>query len=157
MNALRHKSRNGGFTLIEIMVVVIVLGILAAVVIPNLVGRTDEARVAKARSDISEISALLEQFRIDMRRYPTEDEGLAALREPPSSDDAENWKGPYTKKPIPNDPWGRPYRYNNPAPNGTDSYGVESLGSDGESGGESFAKDINSWTNYDEQEQPGQK
>jgi len=138
--------------LIEIMVVVIVLGVLAAVVIPNLIGRTDEAKVAKARSDISEVSTLLEHYRLDMRRYPTEEEGLDVLRNAPSSDDSNLWKGPYTRKPVPNDPWGRPYKYYSPCPNGVDEYGVESLGSDGEPGGTGYAEDINSWTNYGEKQ-----
>lgn len=141
------------FTLVEIMVVVIVLGILAAIVIPNITGRTDDARVAKAQADISQFNMLIENYRLDMRRYPDESEGLDVLRNPPESDDANLWKGPYTKKAIPKDPWGNPYVYYCPAPNGIDAFGIESLGADGQTGGEGFARDINSWSNYDEKEE----
>lgn len=150
------KHRRSGFTLIEIMVVVIVLGVLAALVIPNLVGKTDEARVSKAQSDISGMVTMLEAFRLDMRRYPTEEEGLTVLREPPSSEDANLWKGPYTKKPVPADPWGKPYVYSSPAPDEQSEFGIESLGADGQPGGEGANKDINSWSNYDEPQQQGQ-
>lgn len=147
----RRASR--GFTLIEIMVVVIVLGILAAVVIPNLVGKTDDARVSRAQADISSIVTMIEAFKLDMRRYPDEEEGLDVLRNPPHSDDANLWKGPYAKKPIPNDPWGRPYLYHQPAPDDVSEYGVESLGADGQPGGDGYAKDVTSWSNYDEKEE----
>lgn len=154
MKTIRSARRpRRGFTLVEIMVVVIVLGILAAIVIPNLVGKTDDARVSRAQSDISNITTMLEAFKLDMRRYPTEEEGLDILRNPPTGDDANLWKGPYTKKPIPNDPWGHPYMYSSPAPDDINEYGVESLGSDGQPGGEGYAKDINSWSNYDEKEE----
>lgn len=155
MNKRTRKSgrESRGFTLIEIMVVVIVLGVLAAIVIPNLVGKTDDARVSRAQADISSVVTMIEAFKLDMRRYPDEEEGLAVLREPPDSDDANLWKGPYAKKPIPNDPWGRPYNYYNPAPDDVGEFGVESTGSDGQPGGEGYAKDINSWSNYDEKEE----
>ncbi len=153
MKALSMKSGLGrserrGFTLIEIMVVVIVLGVLAAIVIPNLIGRTDDARVTKAQSDISALASQIEMFRLDMRRYPTEEEGLTVLRKEPTGEDAKLWKGPYAKKDIPNDPWGQPYKYYSPAPNEEeDEYGIESLGSDGQPGGKGHAQDLNSWTN----------
>ena len=147
---LGRRTRRGGFTLVEIMVVVIVLGILAAVVIPNLTGRTDDARVAKARSDVSELATVLEQFRLDMRRYPSQIEGLGVLRSPPNSEDGGLWKGPYVRKPVPRDPWGNEYRYSSPAPNGIDEYGIESFGSDGQAGGSGYATDINTWSNYED-------
>ena len=152
MKRINGNRNRLGFTLIEIMVVVIVLAILAAVVVPNLAGRTDEARVARARSDIADLTTLLEGFRLDMRRYPYEEEGLAILREPPNTEDADFWKGPYSRRPIPLDPWGRPYMFVAPAPNGIDEYGVQSLGRDGEVGGVGYDKDISSWTNYEEEE-----
>lgn len=144
-----RRSRSG-FTLIEIMVVVIVLGILAAIVIPNLAGKTDEARVAKAKSDISDLTGLVEAFRLDMRRYPTQEEGLDVLRVPPNSEDADKWHGPYLRKDVPKDPWGQPYIYSSPAANGVDEYGIESLGRDKVVGGEGLDADINSWTNNEE-------
>lgn len=151
MRILRIARR--GFTLIEIMVVVIVLGILAAVVIPNFVGQTDEARVAKARSDISNFTTMIEQFRLHMRRYPFADEGLDVLRNPPNSQDANNWKGPYLRKAVPKDPWGNAYVYMEPAPNGIDPYGVVSYGADGAPGGEDLNRDITSWEDYEDSEQ----
>lgn len=152
MNTIKRTIKRRGFTLIEIMVVVIVLGILAAVVVQNLAGSTDDARISKARSDISSLQTLVEAFRLHMRRYPTEDEGLGILREEPDSDDANLWKGPYTNRPIPNDPWGNPYQFYAPAPNGIDPYGIESMAADGQYGGEGVNKDINSWTNYEDEE-----
>jgi general secretion pathway protein G len=140
----------GAFTLIEIMVVVVVIAILAAVVIPNIGKAPDQARVAKARSEISSFTTMIESFRLNMRRLPTQEEGLDVLRNPPTSDDVNLWKGPYSPRPIPLDPWGEPYHYYNPAPNGLDEFGVESYGSDRAPGGVDFAKDINSWSNYDE-------
>lgn len=150
MTTQQIRRARRGFTLIEIMVVVIVLGILAAVVIPNFVGQTDEARVAKARSDITTLSTTIEQFRLHMRRYPYQDEGLDVLRTPPNSEDANNWKGPYLTKNVPKDPWGNPYIYSEPAANGIDPYGITSYGSDGAPGGEGIDQDINSWEDYEE-------
>lgn len=147
---IRPFNRRHGFTLIEIMVVVVVLGILAAIVIPNITGKTDEASVARAQADIANLKTALESFRLNMRRYPTEEEGLDVLRNRPSGDDADLWKGPYITKSIPRDPWRNPYHYYQPAPNDIDGCGIESMGADGQPGGDGFNKDINSWSNYDE-------
>jgi len=150
---MRRKTQDRrGFTLVEIMVVIIVLTILAAAIIPNLTGRTDDARVARARSDVANLETALEQFRLDMGRYPTTEEGLEALRQPPQSDDAYKWKGPYIKKPVPLDPWGHPYVYVCPGVENPDSYDLESYGADGQDGGEGYNRDIESWTNYDDQQ-----
>lgn len=148
---MRIQKTKRGFTLIEIMVVVIVLSILAAVIIPNFASKPDEAKAAKARSDVSTIYTLLEHFRLDMGRYPTEDEGLEVLRRPPDASDASRWKGPYATKDIPKDPWGNAYKYYAPCPNGIDGCGVESLGKDNQTGGAGFDTDINSWTNEGEE------
>ena len=142
--------RRRGFTLIEIMVVVVVLGILATFIITSVAGKDEQARVAKARSDVKMLTTLLENFRLDMRRYPSEEEGLDSLRTAPAGDDADRWRGPYSRSPIPEDPWGEPYHYLTPAPNGIDPFGIESYGSDKAPGGEGFNQDINSWTNYKE-------
>lgn len=146
---LRISRTRRGFTLVEIMVVVVVLGILAAVIIPNLFGNTDKALVARARADISTICTMVNAFRLDMRRVPTQDEGMAVLRTAPSSEDANLWKGPYAQKDIPMDPWGSAYQYYAPSPTGVDEFGVTSYGADKAPGGEGYAKDINSWEDYD--------
>ena len=144
-----RELRRRGFTLVEIMVVVIVLAILAAVVLPNVTGRTDEAKVAKSQADLALFGNLIESFKLDMGRYPTEEEGLEVMRTPPSTEDAERWRGPYSNRPIPKDPWKREYHYLSPAPDGITEYGIESYGADGEPGGEGFDRDLNTWEEYD--------
>ena len=129
------------FTLIELLVVILILSILAALIIPRLVGRTSDAKIAKARSDIATISSLLQQYRMDNDRYPTTEQGLAALRVRPP--DAPNWKGPYTTKDVPLDPWGNPYVYQTPGPDGQD-FLITSYGADGAPGGDGDAADITS-------------
>jgi len=148
----KMNRRRAGFTLIEIMVVVIVLGILAAIIIPNFAGKTDEARVVKAKTDLSDLTAVLEAFRLDLRRYPTEEEGLKVLRVAPKGDDGKLWKGPYLTRAMPKDPWGNAYKYYCPAPTSSDPYGIECLGSDGKPGGTGLAADIQSWSS-DEKKQ----
>jgi general secretion pathway protein G len=132
------------------MVVIVVLTILAAAVIPNLMGRTDDAKVARARSDVENLCTALESFKFDMQRYPTTEEGLMALRQPPQTDEAARWKGPYIRKDPPNDPWGTPYVYQSPGIENPDGYDLESYGADGQDGGEQYARDIESWTNYEQ-------
>lgn len=134
------NRRRRGFTLIELLVVILILAILAALIVPRVVGRTSEAKVAKAQSDIATLSGLIQQFRLDTGRYPSTEEGLQALRVPPA--DVQAWKGPYTTKEIPNDPWGNPYYYEYPGQAGDDSYLIMSFGSDGSEGGEGEAADI---------------
>lgn len=149
------RIKRRGFTLIEIMVVIVVLTILAAAVIPNLTGRTDEAKVARAQSDIANLSTALEQFKLDLGRYPTSEEGLEALVNPPMEDEMERWKGPYLRKrTIPLDPWRNPYVYVSPGIENPDSYDLESYGSDGQDGetGDSYTRDVESWTVYDQPE-----
>jgi general secretion pathway protein G len=152
---IRAPARRHGFTLIEIMVVVIILTILAGAVVTLVTGRTDDARVARARSDVANLETALEQFKLDMMRYPTSEEGLAVLREQPQSEDTHRWKGPYLRKPVPLDPWGNVYRYVSPGVENPESYDLESYGADGQDGGEGYARDIESWTNYDEAEPVG--
>lgn len=116
----RKNTRLGskGFTLIELMLVVIIIGVLAAMVMPRLVGRSDEARAATAKADInSNINLALDMFELDNGRYPTTEEGLQALRANPSS--LPNWKGPYLKK-DPKDPWGKAYLYRYPGSQNND-------------------------------------
>lgn len=135
-----HRSRRA-FTLIEMLVVILILAILAALIIPRLVGRTSDAKIAKAKSDIATLSSLLQQYRLDSDRYPTTEEGLNALRVRPSS--ARGWKGPYTTKDISLDPWNNPYVYQSPGPDGQD-FLVTCYGADGAPGGEGDAADVTS-------------
>ena len=133
-----------GFTLIEIMVVVAILGILAALVVPKIMGRPDEARIVAAKQDIAAIKQALNLYRLDNMRYPTTEQGLQALVERPTSGPIPaNWKsGGYLER-LPKDPWGAPYQYLSPGVRGeTDIF---SLGADGATGGEGNDADIGSW------------
>ncbi|MBC8138950.1 MAG: type II secretion system major pseudopilin GspG [Fibrella sp.] len=135
------KRTQGAFTLIEMLVVVLILAILAALIVPRVVGRTSDAKRAKAASDIATLSSLLQQYRVDNDSFPTTEDGLNALRVQPSG--AANWRGPYTSKSIPADPWGNEYSFEAPGPDGQD-YVIISYGADGAPGGESDNADISS-------------
>lgn len=137
---LNLRSRRRGFTLVELIVVMLILAILAALVVPRLVGRTGDAKRSKAASDLAQLSSLLQQFQVDTGRFPSSEEGLEALRSQPA--DVQNWKGPYTMKPIPPDPWGNDYYYEWPGQSGEGSFVLASFGSDGAEGGEGEAADI---------------
>ena len=131
-----------GFTLIELMVVLVIIGVLAALIVPNVLERTDDARMTAARTDITNIMQALKLYRLDNQRYPTPEQGLQALvAKPTSGPIPSNWK-PYLEK-LPNDPWGRPYQYLNPGIKG--AVDVMSFGADGQSGGEGKDSDIGSW------------
>ena len=131
-----------GFTLIELMVVLVIIGVLAALIVPNVLERTDDARMTAARTDITNIMQALKLYRLDNQRYPTSEQGLQALvAKPASGPIPSNWK-PYLEK-LPNDPWGRPYQYLNPGIKG--AVDVMSFGADGQSGGEGKDSDIGSW------------
>ena len=136
----RFRSRRA-FTLIEMLVVILILSILAALIIPRLVSRTGDAKIAAAKSDIATLTSLLQQYRVDNDKYPTTEDGLQALRVQPS--DASGWKGPYLPKDIPSDPWGNPYVYQSPGANGQD-FTIVSYGSDGAPGGDGDSADITS-------------
>jgi general secretion pathway protein G len=138
------KILSRGFTLIEVMIVVVILGILAVAVIPKLLDRPDEARVIAAQSDIRVILQQLKLYKLDNGAYPTTDQGLQALVVKPTTNPTPgNWKqGGYLEK-LPNDPWKRPYQYLNPGVKG--EIDVFSLGSDGQAGGEGNNADIGSW------------
>ena len=134
----------GGFTLLEVMVVVVILGILAALVVPQIIGRPDEARVIAARQDIATLMQALKLYRLDNQRYPTTEQGLQALTaRPESAPIPPNWKaGGYVQR-LPRDPWGNAYQYLNPGVHG--EIDVFSLGADGAAGGEGNDADIGSW------------
>jgi len=141
-----RRGKVRGFTLIEIMVVVVIIGILAAWLMPQLVGRADQARVARAKLDIKTLSVTLDLFKVDNGYYPSTEEGLKALVEKPAS--ASHWpEGGYLKglKSLPKDPWGRPYEYVSPGEGGL-PYEVVCYGADGKPGGDGFAADISSAT-----------
>ncbi|WP_034765425.1 type II secretion system major pseudopilin GspG [Chrysiogenes arsenatis] len=133
-----------GFTLIEIMVVVIILGVLATFVVPKILDRPDQARVTKAQADIKAIEAALKLYRLDNGFYPTTEQGLVALvRKPEISPLPRNWKsgGYLDRREEPKDPWGNPFAYRSPAEDGRD-YEITSYGADGELGGEGVNADI---------------
>jgi general secretion pathway protein G len=131
-----------GFTLIELMVVVVIIGVLAAVILPNVIGRDDDARVAVAKTDVNNIMQALKLYKLDNQGFPTGEQGLPALSSRPTAGPAPaNWKG-YIEK-LPNDPWGKPYQYLNPGIKG--EVDVMSFGADGVAGGEGKNADIGSW------------
>ncbi|MFH1854075.1 MAG: type II secretion system major pseudopilin GspG [Candidatus Omnitrophota bacterium] len=133
-------NKKRGFTLIELMLVVIIIGVLVSMVAPRLVGRSEEARVSAAKADIhANISVALDLFELDNGKYPTTEEGLEALRVKPDS--AINWKGPYLKR-EPQDPWGNPYVYSCPGEHNPPDYDLYSYGSDGREGG---GDDVVNW------------
>ncbi len=134
------RRRAPGFTLIEVMLVVVILGILAAVVLPRLVGRTEQARLAAAQQQIESLSIALEAYYLDNGKFPTTADGLPVLRVRPVT--AANWKGPYLKKDAPPDPWGQPYVYVAPGLH-NDDYDLSSPGPDGKEG---TPDDITNWT-----------
>ena len=138
----RRLSRQRGFTLIELMVVLAIIGILAALVVPNVLNRADDARITAARTDVANLMQALKLYKLDNRNYPTPEQGLQALVVKPTSGPAPaNWK-PYIDK-LPTDPWGRPYQYLSPGLKG--EVDVLSLGADGQAGGEGNNADIGSW------------
>lgn len=136
------RLRQAGFTLIELMVVLVIIGVLAALIVPNVLDRADDARVTAARTDIGNLMQALKLYKLDNQRYPTGEQGLDALIHKPSTSPVPaNWR-PYVEK-LPNDPWGRPYQYANPGVKG--EIDVFSLGADGQPGGEGVNADIGSW------------
>ncbi len=138
---IRNKPGERGFTLVEIMIVVIIIGLMAAWVAPKLFGKLSTAKLGAAKHQIELFGTALDAFRLDTGRYPTTEEGLKALREKPSG--VENWSGPYLPKEIPLDPWKRPYIYKSPGDHG--DYDLISYGLDGVEGGEGENQDVVSW------------
>lgn len=136
------SKRQHGFTLIEVMIVIVILGILAALVVPKVMGRPDEARVVAAKQDIATIMQALKLYKLDNRRYPSIDQGLDALvKKPTAAPVPDNWKSYLERLPL--DPWGGAYQFLNPGLNG--EVDVMSYGADGKPGGTGFDADIGSW------------
>ncbi|MCY0389185.1 type II secretion system major pseudopilin GspG [Robbsia sp. Bb-Pol-6] len=138
------QTRGRGFTLIEVMVVIAIIGILAALIVPKIMSRPDQARRVAATQDIATVMQALKLYRLDNGRYPTTDQGLRALVEKPGTEPVpNNWKdGGYVER-LPSDPWGNPYQYLNPGVHG--EVDVFSYGADGKAGGEGNDADIGSW------------
>ena len=141
LTPLRRRIQ-AGFTLIELMVVLVIIGVLAALIVPNVLDRADDARATAAKTDVNNLVQALKLYRLDNQRYPTAEQGLQALiAKPGTAPVPGNWK-PYLEK-LPNGPWGRPYQYLNPGIKG--EIDVMSFGADGQSGGEGKDADIGSW------------
>jgi general secretion pathway protein G len=141
----RSTRRQAGITLIEMLVVVTIIALFAALVAPRMLRRTDTARVTAARAQINSFMTALGAYKLDTGVFPSTDQGLQALRSRPSN--VHNWQGPYLPQEIPNDPWGRPYLYRYPSEQG-DEPEIISLGADGQPGGEDINADIVSWKSY---------
>lgn len=140
---MHRYLKQRGFTLLEILVVVVILGILASLVLPNFLGRTDQARNIAAKHDIQTLVGVLKLYKLDNGFYPSTAQGLQALVTKPDSDPLpRNWKQPYIEQ-LPKDPWDRPYQYLNPGVHG--AIDVFTLGADGESGGSDSNADIGNW------------
>lgn len=136
----QFARKQSGFTLIEIMVVVIIIGLLSAMILPNIFGNQIKAFRVKTKSDISGISQAMGMYRLDNFTYPSTSEGLNALSINPGK---PNWAGPYLK--VPKDPWGNPYQYQYPGTHNPDSFDLMSFGPDGVAGGEKDNADIGNW------------
>jgi general secretion pathway protein G len=140
----RKPNKYGGFTLIEVMIVIVILGVLAAVIVPNVIGRAHDARVAAAKQDVATLSQALAMYRLDNARVPSAEQGLKALVEKPTlAPLPNNWRtGGYIQR-LPNDPWGNPYQYANPGLRG--EIDVFSFGADGKAGGDGEGTDLGTW------------
>ena len=137
-----ERSRQRGFTLIELMVVVIIIGLLAAFVAPKIFHRVGESRIVAAKNQMAALEDALDMFYVDTGHYPSTEEGMAVLNTKPEN--INHWKGPYLKKKVPKDPWGNDYVYKSPGGDGRD-YDIICYGADGQEGGEGDNADINSW------------
>jgi len=141
---LTGAAHERGFTLIEIMVVVVIIGLLAAVIVPSVVSKVDDARVAKAKQDIASVETALTMFRLDNSKYPGTDQGLISLSTQPTDPSIRHWRpGGYVKR-ISKDPWGNDYLYVFPGTHGQE-YDLYSLGADGQPGGDGINADIGNW------------
>jgi len=144
MDSRKFRQAARGFTLIEIMVVVVIIGLLAAFILPNVFGNVEKAQIAKVKGDIQGIETALTMYKLDNYKYPSTDLGLAALSQRPNDPTVRNWReGGYIKR-ISKDPWGNPYQYLYPGLHGQE-YDLYSFGADGQEGGEGVNADIGNW------------
>ena len=139
--ACHSVRRSDGFTLLELLVVMVIIGLLAGYVGPKYFQQIGKSEVKTARAQIAALEQALDQFRLDVGHYPTTEQGLHALMT--NADNNPHWSGPYLKKEVPNDPWGKPYQYRQPGQHG--EYDLFSLGKDGQVGGSDEAQDISNW------------
>lgn len=145
LTARRNPSREAGFSLVELMVVVFIMGLLATLIIVNVAPVGDRSRIAKARADIASLENALEQYSLDLYTYPTQEQGLAALSSPPPGVDLTLYRpGGYIRR-VQNDPWGNPYQYVIPGTRSGGRYDLFSFGADGRPGGEGADADIGNW------------
>ncbi len=141
-NRLNQAMKNqAGFTLVELIVVVIIIGLLAGLVVPQFIKQEEKATAKAAKAQIELFGTALDTFRLDVGRYPNSQEGMAALMQKPGG--ADRWDGPYLRKDLPPDPWGKPYIYKSPGDHGV--YDIISYGADGAPGGDGNNRDITSW------------
>ncbi len=141
-NTKLNIKSNAGFTLIEMLVVLVIIGLLAGLVGPKLFTKVDSSKVQTAQAQIKMLKGSLETLRLDLGRFPTEAEGLALLNTPPADEKLRaRWRGPYLDEDLPNDPWGNAYLYSVPGANGQ-PFALYSLGADGKRGGEGFDADV---------------
>ena len=135
------RRRRGGFTLLELLVAMVIIGLLASIVAPQYFSQIGKSSTKVARAQIESFGQALDQYRLDVGRYPSTEQGLAALQTAPPN--TAQWRGPYLKRDVPNDPWGRPYQDRHPGQHG--EFDLESLGADGQPGGDGEAADVHSW------------
>ena len=139
---MNTKQSKQGFTLIEILVVLVIIGMLAGLVGPKLFTKVDASQVQTAQTQVKMLKGTLEALRLDIGRFPTEAEGLAILNTPPADEKLKiRWRGPYLDEQLPQDPWGNPYQYSLPGASGQ-PFALYSLGADGKRGGENFDADV---------------
>jgi general secretion pathway protein G len=142
LTTCRPNRHRNGFTLLELLVVIVIIGLLAGLVAPRYFDQLGKSNTKIAKAQIDALEKALDQYRLDVGSYPTTEQGIAALNQRPQN--SEKWAGPYLKKAVPNDPWGAPYRYRAPGEHG--DYDLSSLGSDGQPGGNGEAADVTSWS-----------
>ena len=139
----QSKRREGGFSLLELLVVLVILGVIAGIFAPRFIGQAEKAKRTAAKLEIDQIGQSLDLYKLEIGKYPTSQEGLAALVTAPSG--VTNWNGPYLKKTgVPKDPWGNEYKYVSPGDQNR-PYDIVSMGADGKDGGDGDGKDITSW------------